>query len=439
MNGKQQYYGNIKKRSNEKRDDTLAKLYRESEYAEESADTPQKAKTTTQSDIEDFLDDVKSVDGESLKEKRSSKKRREKAEKKAAKRMRAGGLIKRTIGLMFVFVAIGAGTWFFLRPNTSNKDLDQISTTNTQPDEIFYSRLTGREVSSAATITSAATCIMIENSPSARPQSGLNEAGVIYEAIAEGGITRFLAIFQEAKPNYIGPVRSVRLTFAELAKPYHCSIAHVGGSDNALQLIRNNSEFRDIDQFFNDKYYWRIRSRAAPHNVYTRFSMLDELNFNKGYRTSEFNGFARIKPDTAPTKPETTASTINVPMGSALYSPVYHYDANTNKYLRSYAQGGDHYSINEDNSKIRNAPDVVIAMKVTSISRSSEAAYADYVTTGSGDAHIFQNGGVISGRWTRNDTNSEIRFTDTNGNDIQLNRGQTWITLYPSNQNVTWQ
>jgi hypothetical protein len=126
-------------------------------------------------------------------------------------------------------------------------------------------------------------------------------------------------------------------------------------------------------------------------------------------------------------------------MGSATYSPTYAYNAETNKYLRSYAQGGEHYSIGEDGTKIRNAPDVVVAMKVTSIARSSEAAYADYVTTGTGDAYIFQNGGVIMARWNRADKDAELKFTDTSGNDIQLNRGQTWITLYPSNGKVTWE
>lgn len=280
---------------------------------------------------------------------------------------------------------------------------------------------------------------MIENSPAARPQSGLNEAGVIYEAIAEGGITRFMAIFQEAKPNYIGPVRSVRLTFAELAKPYQCSIAHVGGSDNALRLIRNNSAFRDIDQFFNDKAYWRIRGRAAPHNVYTRFSMLDELNFNKGYRTSDFNGFARVKADTTAEPTEKKANKITIDMTSGTYSPVYEYNPNTNKYLRSYVQGGAHFSINEDGTRIQNEPDAVVAMKVSAVSRTGEAQYADYTTTGTGDAAIFQNGDVIEARWERNGTDAKLRFIDISGNDIQLNRGQTWITLYPSNGKVTWE
>ena len=424
MNGKQQYYGDIKKRSNQEQDDTLKKLYRESE---------------TNDDVEDFLNNNDNIDEETPKEKQSAKKKRLKAEKKAETSRKVGMFIKRAILLIILLGAAGAGVWFFLQTGSNQTELEAIEKGETKADEIYYSRLTGKEVADKDIPTQATTCIMIENSPAARPQSGLNEAGVIYEAIAEGGITRFMAIFQEAKPNYIGPVRSVRLTFAEMAKPYKCSIAHVGGSDNALRLIRNNSGFRDIDQFYNAKYYWRIRKRASLHNVYTRFSMLDELNYNKGYRTSEFNGFARVKPDTKPAATDAKANKIVIDMKSNLYSPLYYYDANSNKYLRNYVQGGAHYSEYEDGTKVQNAPDVVVAMKVSAVARTGEESYADYTTTGTGDATIFQNGGVVQGHWSRADKDSELKFLDASGNEIQLNRGQTWITLYPSNGKVTWE
>lgn len=403
-----------------KQDGELANLYRNSE---------------TNDDVEDFLNNSKDVNESETKEKPGVKKKREKAEKHA----KTGRKIRKTIIVIILLAAIGAGVWWWFHSGGSQSILGDINRDETQADEIYYSRLTGNEVTNKDVPTQAATCIMVENSQEARPQSGLNEAGVIYEAIAEGGITRFMAIFQEAKPNYIGPVRSVRLTFVEMAKPYHCSIAHVGGSDNALRLIRNNSEFRDIDQFYNDKTYWRIRGRYSPHNVYTRFSMIDELNFSKGYRTSEFNGFARVKPDTKAEPTEQKANKITIDMGNKIFSPVYDYDANTNKYLRSYAQGGAHFSQNEDGSKVQNAPDVVIAMKVSAVARTGEEAYADYTTTGTGDANIFQNGDVISAHWSRADKDAELKFVDASGNEIQLNRGQTWITLYPSNNKVTWE
>jgi hypothetical protein len=167
--------------------------------------------------------------------------------------------------------------------------------------------------------------------------------------------------------------------------------------------------------------------------------MLDELNFNKGYRTSDFKGFARTKPDTTPETPEKRANKITIDMGNKQYSPVYNYDQNSNKYYRSYAQGGEHYSVTEDGAKSQFSPDIVVAMKVNAVARTGEEQYADYTTTGIGDATIFQNGGIIEARWSRDNADAELKFVDASGSDIQLNRGQTWITLYPSDKSVTWE
>ena len=119
-----------------------------------------------------------------------------------------------------------------------------------RPKPTYYSPLTGKVVKTKAATTTPVTAIMIENSPDARPQSGLKDAEVVYEAVAEGGITRFLALYQQHHPQLIGPVRSVRMYYVDWLTPYNASVAHVGGSYRALQLVRNGS-YRDIDQFFN--------------------------------------------------------------------------------------------------------------------------------------------------------------------------------------------
>ena len=199
MNSKQQYYGNIKKRSSKDADGELANLYRESEE---------------KNDVEDFLNNADNVDEEKLKEKPSAKKKRLKKEKHTEQSRKAKKIIKRIVIIIILLGLTGTGIWFFLKSGNSQQEIGGLDSKDAKADEIYYSHLTGLEVSKAEIATQATTCIMIENSPDARPQSGLNDAGVIYEAIAEGGITRFMAIFQESKPNYIGPVRSVRLTLS---------------------------------------------------------------------------------------------------------------------------------------------------------------------------------------------------------------------------------
>ena len=395
-------------------------------------------------DIAKFLEKSKAQDEADVPEKKDKKTRQKKAAKKRHAKVKHGILV--LLIIIFILAILGALAFFLLRPIIEEAKLEQAEAAKLESDKIYYSPLTGLEVASQEAITAAATCIMIENSPDARPQSGLNEAGVVYEAIAEGGITRFMAIFQEAKPQFIGPVRSLRMTYAEMAKPFHCSIAHVGGADNALNLVRNNNQFRDIDQFFNSKYYWREsraiagKKRYAPHNVYTSFAKLDELNTRKGYNTSTFNGFARVDPDQPPAEVERNATVINIKMSSDTFNPVFTYNPDTNSYLRSHKKGGAHMSAYEDGTQVQISPKVVIAAKVNSYIRpGSREGYADYTTTGENQAYIFQNGTVIIGTWKREDANAELKFYDGDGNIIKLNRGQVWISLYPSNSgNVQW-
>lgn len=299
------------------------------------------------------------------------------------------------------------------------------------PAPKFYSPLTGVPVKDEATTKQAATAIMIENSPDARPQSGLKQAGVVYEAIAEGGITRFLAIYQEAKPQLIGPVRSVRMYYIDWAAPYNASIAHIGGSAAALAEVRNGN-YRDIDQFFNAPYYWRASDRYAPHNVYTSFEKLDALNAKRGYTTSSFTGFARAdgKPVASP-----PANRIDMTISGPTFNTHYDYDAKSNTYLRSV--GGQ---ASNDREEGRLSPSVVIGIKVD-MARVMEDGYRESIaTTGSGSAVIFQNGTVIEGAWRKNSRAEQLEFVDVAGKPITLNRGQTWITAIPNSGGaISWQ
>ncbi|MBI3889672.1 DUF3048 domain-containing protein [Candidatus Saccharibacteria bacterium] len=294
----------------------------------------------------------------------------------------------------------------------------------------YYSPLTGVQVADEAAAKQAATAIMIENSPDARPQSGIKAAGVVFEAIAEGGITRFLALYQQEKPGLVGPVRSVRLYYVDWLAPFQASVAHVGGSKFALDEVRNG-QYRDIDQFFNAGTYWRAKDRYAPHNVYTNFANLDALNKAKGYNESAVAGFDRKDP--APASPP-TATQLNISISGPLYNSSYTYDAASNTYLRSQA-GKPH----TDRESGQIAPTVVVAMFVN-MSRVMEDGYREQITTtGSGRAVIFQDGTALETTWHKASRTGQINFTDAAGKPVKLNRGQTWISAVPNGTgNATW-
>ena len=302
---------------------------------------------------------------------------------------------------------------------------------NQQPKAVYYSPLTGETVPDQTNTTKPATAVMLENSPDARPQSGLKDAEVVYEAIAEGGITRFLALYQQKAPEVVGPVRSLRMYYVDWLTPFNASVAHVGGSKAALDLVRGGS-YRDIDQFFNAGTYRRATDRYAPHNVYTSFSKLNELNATKGYTSSEPKQFERADDEKEPAQDGTQ---VQLQISSALYNSTYAYDGATKLYARSQA-GAPH--LDREAGQIQ--AKVVVALRVN-MQRVTEDGYRESITTtGSGDAMVFQNGHANAVKWQKDSREAQLRFTDASGQPFKLARGTTWISAIPvSGGNVTWQ
>lgn len=280
------------------------------------------------------------------------------------------------------------------------------------------------------------TAVMIENSIDARPQSGLGQAGVVFEAVAEAGITRFLALYQDTAPDNVGPIRSARPYYVQWELGFDAGYAHVGGSPEALADI-NTWGVRDLNQFYNGGFYHRVSSRAAPHNVYTSIAQLNQLEVNKGYVTSHYTGFARKKKAFRKKSQPITARSINMAISGPTYYAHYDYDVKTNSYLRS--EGGAPHIDTNTNQQI--SPVVVIAM-VVPLSQgaldSSGAYYSAYNVIGSGTAYIFQDGTVLTGQWNKSSNTSQITFTDAAGKAILLNPGQTWITALGNSNQVTY-
>lgn len=348
-------------------------------------------------------------------------------------------ILKHAVSIMVILAVFWAGFLIIYqaRLNALNvgRNSQPIAIAPPKTPEVFYSAVSGVPVESANLATAPVTAIMIENSPSARPQSGLKNSGVVYEAIAEGGITRFLVIYQTEKPTLVGPVRSLRPYYVEWLKPYDASVAHVGGSKRALDEVRNGS-YRDIDQFLNPSTYWRATDRRAPHNVYTSFEKIDALNAQKGFTTSNAQGFLRVKSDKKSSQPQEDipATKINIGISSSLYNPSYVYNGEAKTYARSL--GGKPHLDREDGQI---APRVVIAMFVKENTVNEDGARENIITTGKGRAVIFQNGTVKDVFWERPSVNEQIKFTDSEGKSVLLERGQTWISAVPERGSVTWE
>lgn len=276
------------------------------------------------------------------------------------------------------------------------------------------------------------TAVMVENSTDARPQSGLGQAGVVFEAIAEGGVTRFMALYQDSAPDNIGPIRSARPYYVQWALGFDAAYAHVGGSPDALSDI-TAWHVKDMNQFYNGSYYHRVSSRASPHNVYSGIPTLNQLEAKKGF-TSTFKGFARKTATPAKTP---TARTINLTLSGAFYNVQYSYLATSNSYNRS--EGGAPHIDANTNQQI--SPKVVIAI-VVPLSQgaldASGAYYSNYNVLGSGQAYIFQDGTVTPGTWSKADNATNLSFSDVNGLPLKLDPGQTWITAVTSTSAINY-
>lgn len=296
--------------------------------------------------------------------------------------------------------------------------------------EKFYAALSGAQVDSPEKVNSPVIGVMIENSPNARPQSGLNEAEVVFEAIAEGGVTRFLALYQQNQPSMIGPVRSLRSYYLDWAWGFQASVAHVGGSGDALARIRDG-QHRDLDQFFNSGTFWRATDRYAPHNVYTTFEKLLALNNSKGWTSSNFEGFAR-KEDTKSAAP--TATKIQIGLSGYYYDTFYTYNADCNCYFRGQA-GAAHL----DREKGDITPRNIVALRMD-MSRGGDGYHNVYSTIGSGTAVAFLDGAAHEISWEKASESSPLILKGGDGKNFQLNRGQTWLVAVPnSSGSIAWQ
>lgn len=319
-----------------------------------------------------------------------------------------------------------AAWWFWLRPEPAAPVVTEPEPEPKPKPTTVASNLSGLQVKPDVN-KRAVTGIMVENSQAARPQSGLSQAGVVFEAIAEGGITRFLAMYQDNKTGNIGPVRSARKPFLQWLLGFDSTIAHVGGSAEALQLIRDWN-IKDLDQFSNSGAYWRIDSRAAPHNVYTSIAHLNAIEKEKGFGTAKFTSLQRKSTNPA-AKPQVT--NIDLDISGSNYAVNYKYDKTTNSYLRS--EGGEKHM--DANSNKQLSPKVVVVPVMT---QGMNGPYYTYETIGSGTVYIFQDGRIFQGTWHKASNEGQFTFTDKAGKAIKLNPGQTWFTVVGSTDRVSY-
>jgi hypothetical protein len=271
------------------------------------------------------------------------------------------------------------------------------------------------------------TAVVIENYYDARPQTGLSQADVVYEALAEGGITRYMAIFHTQQPKLMGPVRSVRTYFVDWSLENDAPLAHVGGNQDALDEIAPLS-MKNMDQFANGGYFYRTNDRVAPHNMYTTSDLLTKLEQARGYNTApNAQPLAKFKKDDPAKQPP--HPTIDVNYSYNGFQVEYRYDASSNTYLRFLAGQPD---IDHGTGQQIRVKNVVAEMMPTSygLTRIGEQTVI-MQTVGQGQTVVFRDGGAFVGTWKKDSHSARTQLLDASGNTIALNHGNTWFAVIP--------
>ena len=271
--------------------------------------------------------------------------------------------------------------------------------------------------------------VMIDNLKAARPQSDLDKADLVYEIIAEAGITRNFALFYHQEAEKIGPVRSARGYFVQLARGYDAPLVHAGGSQEALAMIPQIG-VKDFDEIYNSgAYFWRDKTRKKPHNLYTSTDKLLQGAKTKKYELKT--------PFLQPLGTEWTGTPFTGELIVDYSITNYPYKASwrylDERYERSI-NGKPH--VMEDDISITADNILIMVTKITTYVKDN-IPLSDVKVVGKGDLISYIDGKKIKGYWQKQTVKDDLKFYDEQGDLLKLKRGTTWIQVVPSLERVT--
>ncbi|MDQ3854766.1 MAG: DUF3048 domain-containing protein [Chloroflexota bacterium] len=270
--------------------------------------------------------------------------------------------------------------------------------------------------------------IMVENHPDARPQTGLDKADIVYEAPAEYGIPRFLAIYITRDAKVVGPVRSTRTYYVAWAKEYDGLYLHAGGSPMGLSWIRQ-LKLDSIDALrYSSNAYWRDTSRVAPHNLYTNTTQLRKTiakDKNLQHHKGSWGGIHRSNKPTVGTAEGTE---VKITYNNA-YNVTYFYDAKSGVYKREMLD--EPHKDRETKRQYTASAVVVQSISMWLIKGDEKGRIEAQVQADKKPVLVFQNGRVIKGYWSKDKRDTPTEYTTRDGKPILFKRGPIWIQMVP--------
>ncbi|MHB9111253.1 MAG: DUF3048 domain-containing protein [Thermoleophilia bacterium] len=342
------------------------------------------------------------------------------------------GSSRRWIAIILIIILVAAAAFAGLAFYMANRGPVPAKTAGsftgpvTPPPPEYRCPLDGSETTSFAATEKRPVLVQVDNAPAARPQSGLSMADIVYEAMAEGDVTRFSAIFACREVDSVGPVRSARLINLELVPEYTALLANSGSSRGVSDALEA-AALPNINHPSYPDAYWRVDDRIAPHNMMTSTADIRAAAESSGIPAAYKVTSLIFKDDS----PAPSVTNIGVPY-SGIVDVEYRYDPGTNGWLRSIS--GEPHMDALTGTQI--APRNVIIQYVN-ISESDIEEDAggnmglDFGLQGTGRVQVFRDGQLVEGAWERAGESSVTMYLDATGKPILLNRGLTFVQLVP--------
>jgi hypothetical protein len=308
-------------------------------------------------------------------------------------------------------------------------------TTTTLPPPAYP--LTGLPATDLAVLQRPALVVKIDNADGngagnvARPQSGLNQADVVYEEMVEGSVTRLAAIFHSGDSDPVGPIRSFRTSDVAVFSPLHNPLFSWSGANEDFKVVLHNSPLIDVGHDAASDAYIRRDVHLAPHNLYSATPALFALAPPDAVPPPPLFEFRKVTDAISPTAQPVLS--IHVEFGGGAGSAPVDWLWNAFKGAFDREQKG---SPHVDESDVQIAPQNVIVELVDYVNTgyvdASGAPVPEAQLVGSGECWVLTNGMLIKGTWSKSSNEAVTTYTDAAGAPIKLTPGHTWVELAPN-------
>ena len=276
--------------------------------------------------------------------------------------------------------------------------------------------------------------VMIDNHNQAWPQSGIDKAYMVYEAIAEGGETRLMALFKGVDVDEIGPVRSARHYFLDYAMENDAIYVHFGESPQAKTDMKKFF-INEIDGISEDgTTFWRTNKKYAPHNALTDTEKIIKSAKNKNYRlTSDAESVLKYTTDEVNLEDGQSAISVTIPH-SDLQTVKYEYDKETGTYQR-YARNKQQTEM-VTGEAITTKNIIITLCDNYTLEDTENKGRQGLKNIGTFDGYYITNGRAIKIQCIKEDREEKTKYLDMQGNEIKVNDGNTWVNICPTTAQI---